>query len=96
MSILDYPIRVDNEAERIITHNGGATLDFNGNEVQRREAMRLFGQIERFARIALDAAEVVCEDRASSADASCERLVFDAQCGPCRARSVPRNAGVLP
>lgn len=42
MSILDYPIRVDHEAERISVFDGGATLDFNGNEQLRREAMLFY------------------------------------------------------
>lgn len=51
MTILDYPIRVDHEAERITTHNGGASLDFNGNEAQRREAMRFYEQAPKMAAL---------------------------------------------
>lgn len=54
MTILDYPIRVDREAERIITHNGNVTLDFNGNEQLRREAMRFYGQAPEAFRCLLD------------------------------------------
>lgn len=54
MTIIDYPIRVDREAERISVFNGGASLDFNGNEAQRREAMRFYEQAPEAFRCLLD------------------------------------------
>lgn len=51
MSLIDHPIRVDRVAERISVFNGGATLDFNGNEALRREAMAFYEQTPKMALI---------------------------------------------
>lgn len=54
MSLLNHPIRVDREAERISVFNGGASLDFNGNEALRREALRFYEQAPAAFRLLLD------------------------------------------
>lgn len=49
MSILDKEIRVNHETERISVFNGAATLDFNGAEKERREAMRFYEKAPEMA-----------------------------------------------
>lgn len=52
--LLDVPWVVNEEAERISTHGGLATVDFNGTEKERREAMRLVAQAPKMARLLRD------------------------------------------
>lgn len=93
MTILDLPIHVDHSAERISTHNGGATIDFNGNEEQRREAMRFYEQAPAMARALIgemdpDGHVIACGNGGSSPDdcsPRCRRVV-----------AVLRDAGILP
>ena len=80
MTILDQPIRVDHEAERISVFNGGASLDVNGNEQLRREAMRFYEQWPRAARLL----QRIAEDKRTPVE-----LVASAE-------AVLRDAGVLP
>jgi len=96
MTILDYPIRVDREAERISTHNGGASIDFNGNEAQRREAMRFYEQAPRAMRLLLGLAEVVCELSTGLDTCAVHGVPPDEQCPSCQSKSVLRDAWVLP
>lgn len=48
--LLDVPWVVNEEAERISTHGGMASVDFNGAEKERREAMRLVAQAQEMAK----------------------------------------------
>lgn len=54
MTILDQPIRVDREAERISVFGGSVSIDFNGNEEKRREAMRFYEQAPAAFRLLLE------------------------------------------
>lgn len=51
--LLDVPWVVNQESERISTHGGLGSIDFNGAEKERREAMRLVAQAQAMARILL-------------------------------------------
>ena len=51
--LLDVPWVVNEEAERISTHGGLGSIDFNGAEKERREAMRLVAQTQAMAHALL-------------------------------------------
>lgn len=55
--LLDVPWAVNEESERISTHGGLASLDFNGTVPERREAMRLVAQAQEMARLIRDVRE---------------------------------------
>lgn len=52
--LLDEPWVVNEEAERISTHGGLGSIDFNGAEKERREAMRLVAQTQAMASVLRD------------------------------------------
>lgn len=83
MTILDLPIRVDREAERISVFNGGASLDFNGNEEKRREAMCFYEQAPKMADL------LKRLDSSNGFDATSTAYIV-------AVRTVLRDAGVLP
>lgn len=54
MRLLDVPWVVNEEAERISTHGGLATIDFCGTVAERREAMRLVARAQEIAKVLLE------------------------------------------
>jgi hypothetical protein len=50
MSILDYPIRVDRESERIYFFDGRVSVDMNGSETERRQVLEFLARTTSMAR----------------------------------------------
>lgn len=103
--LLDVPWVVNEGSERISTHGGLATIDFNGSVTERRETMRLVAQAQEMAKALMPLANTQCE-RGRTDCAAFEAFMRTAEpgyasytaerCPPCRALSVLRAAGVLP
>lgn len=80
--ILDQPVRVDREGERLYFFNGRVSVDMNGSEAERKLVLEFLAQAQEMAMALLEK----CETHDERPESLC-------QCSGCK---VLRDSGVLP
>lgn len=96
-TILNSPVRVYKDRVAVYFFDGRVHCDIIAPEGPERDAvLALAGQAQRMALVLRDAADVACEITTGTDDCAVHGFSFEEQCGTCRARTVLRDAGVMP
>ena len=60
--VLDQPVRVDREGERLYFCNGRVSVDLNGSEAERKQVLEFLAQAQQMAKVLKEVREALEDD----------------------------------